>query len=104
MWIFWTVVSFLFISFAQFSNRHYGLCIKSYLIYTCICVLITGWTLPLSYQTAPTLLHPWFLSIGLLSIMGFLGSVFIFHDSASITSYIGAGVVLIGSCIMMIKV
>jgi hypothetical protein len=103
MWIFWTAVSFLFISIAQFANRYYGLCITSYLIYTFICVFITGWTLPLSYQTAPTLLHPWFLSIGFLAIMGFLGSIFIFHDTAPLTSYIGAIVILIGSGLMLIK-
>jgi hypothetical protein len=103
MWIFWTVLSFMFISSAQFVNRYYGMCWTSYLIYTSICVFVTGWSLPLSYQLAPSLLHPWFLGIGFLSILGFLGSIFIFHDIVSIWSYVGAVIVLIGSGIMMIK-
>lgn len=103
MWILWTIVSFLFISGAQFVNRYYGMCWTSYIIYTSICVLITGWTLPLSYQLAPSLLHPWFLSIGCLSILGFIGSIFLFHDAVSIWNYVGAVVILIGSSMMMIK-
>lgn len=103
MWIFWTLVSFLFISLAQFVNRHYGMCWTSYLIYSFICIFITGWTLPLSYQLAPSLLHPWFMSIGFLAIVGFLGSIFIFHDVVSIWNYIGAVVILFGSGMMLIK-
>jgi hypothetical protein len=101
MWIFWNVVAMLFIAAAQLCNRHYGLSWESYGIYTFICVFITGWTLPLGYQLAPSLLHAWFLGIGVLAILGFLGSHFVFHDNISTHHYIGALITLIGSAILI---
>jgi hypothetical protein len=103
MWIFWTIVSFLLISSVQFTQRYYGMCWTSYIIYIVVCVGVTGWSLPLSYELAPSLLHPWFVSIGCLSILGLLGSIFIFHDVVSVWNYVGAVVILIGSSMMMIK-
>ena len=91
----------LLISATQFCNRYYGLSWNAYLIYTAVCVLVTGWVLPLSYEKAPSLFHPWFLSIGLLSICGFLGSRYLFHDSVSTHHYIGVVIILIGSAILI---
>lgn len=103
MWILWLVVSMVLISATQFANRHFGMCWTSYMIYCVVCIFVTGWCLPLAYQLAPTLYHPWFLSIGILSIAGFLGSVFIFHDAVSLWNYAGGVVILIGSGMMLIK-
>lgn len=102
MWIFWNTVSIIFIGAAQFVNRHYGMSWQAYVIYSCICLFVTGWSLPLGYQLAPSLLHAWFLGIALLSIIGFLGSYFIFHDPVSIHHYVGAIIVLIGSTVLII--
>lgn len=102
MWVFWMSLSMLLISVTQYSIRYYGMCWKSYLIYTVVAVFLTGWMLPLSYKSANSLLQPWFLSIGVLSLCGVIGSYYIFKDPVSTHHYVGAAIILIG-CAILVK-
>jgi drug/metabolite transporter (DMT)-like permease len=102
MWIAWNILAMLCIAGVQFCNRYFGMGWNSYLIYCGTALLITGWALPLGYQLAPSLLHAWFLGIGVLSVLGFAGSYWLFHDPVSVHHYIGAAIILIGSAVLIL--
>ena len=102
-WSIYMTVSMVLISTTQFAIRKYGLCWGAYAYYSSVAVFLTGWMLPMAYQNASSLFQPWFLSIALLSIFGFGGSVLFFQESITVYQIIGAVLSLIGAGFLAIK-
>ncbi len=88
-WVLTQIIAIFFIFLAQVSNRYFGFSILGFLSYSSIMIGICAWLLPLSYSLAPTFFSVYFLGIICLSIFGVIGSNLIFHETISLTNYIG---------------
>jgi hypothetical protein len=87
---------------ALIPGREFGLCVKSYIIYIIIAITMLSWMFLKSFQLAPSFFQAWFVGTTSLALLGFLGSLFYFGETVSIVNYIGAGLGILGSVMLII--
>ena len=105
LWWILQVSACVFVYIALVPSRTLGLCWKSYLFYMTISTTTCSWMFLKSYELASihaSFFQAWFIGITVLSLCGFLGSLFYFGEVLSITKYIGATVSLIGVVLLAI--
>lgn len=103
MWILLQVIGCIMLAFALGYMRKIGLAWNSWLLYVSINLFFTSWAFSLSYKMAPSFLQVYFLGTALLTLFGFLGSIFYFKETVSIISYFGAGLTFVGACLIVLK-
>ena len=99
MWILLQLVGCALLATALAYMRQVGLTVNSWVFYVSVNVLYTSWAFSIAYKIAPSFLQVYFLGIALLTIFGFIGSIFYFKESVGIVNYIGAVLVFIGACL-----
>jgi len=52
------------------------------------------------YQAAPSFLSAWFMGSALTSIVGFVASVFVFHEQPNFMNGLGIGLILLGGFLL----
>ena len=102
MWITTMIISMLAIWITQVAFKIYGMCWISYIAYSAVCLGITGWLIPLSYSLAGTFFHPYFLSIAVLTLLGFCGTLVVFGETVSLINIIGAIVTFLGAILIVL--
>lgn len=102
LWWILQITGSLGVYFALVPGRKFGLCVKSYLIYIIIAATTASWMFLKSYQLAPSFFQAWFVGTAALALLGFLGSLFYFGESVSITNYVGATLGIIGSAMLIL--
>lgn len=95
-------LSMLMIWAVQILFRQTGLNITNYILYCLICCGFTGWAIPICYLKAPSFIQPYFFSIGVLTILGFIGSFMIFKEMISLYNYVGIVLTIIGSVLIIL--
>jgi len=103
MWILLQFVGCLLLAFTFAYMREVGLSWGSWLAYMLVNLTFTSWALPLSYKLAPSFLQVYFFGTALLTLLGFIGSIFYFKEPASIINYLGAGLTFVGACLIVWK-
>lgn len=101
MW--WTlqILANILVAIQLAISRVYGLNIYTWGFAVTNTAIFTSWMFIVSYEKAPSLIQAWFLGIGILSLCGFLLHVFYFKDPVSILNYMGVGLVLTGSVLLI---
>ena len=102
MWWILHIISCLLLTIVISYSRKYGLCFKSYMVYTSFMVLGNGWMIPIIFNKAPSFYLVWYLDMALLAVFGFLGSIFYFNEVISLINCIGIGFILIGVCLLVL--
>lgn len=55
-----------------------------------------------SYALAPSIFQPWFLGTGLIALLGFITSLFIFGEALTAVKITGAALSLIGAVLLIV--
>lgn len=83
-------------------GRINGFCWKSYIFYLILVTTTAGWMFLKSYDITPSFFQAWFVGTTSLALLGLGASYFYFNETISSTNYIGAGIALVGSLLMII--
>ena len=91
---------------AVYSNnilaKIYGLTWFTYGWNVGTCILITAWAFCYSYQISTTFIAPWFIATGVLSLYGFMGSLFFDIGILSWKQILGAILTLVGGVLLVL--
>lgn len=96
MWVVLMTGAIIGIVSAQYVSRYLGLTALSYFYYCMANCLLAAWMVPLAYQKAGNMTQPYFYSLGLLSLLGFIGSVVIFKEHPSTQQIVGCAAIILG--------
>ena len=102
MWWILQIISCILLTIVIMYSRKYGLCLKSYIVYTSFMVFGNGWMVPYIFNKAPSFYLVWYLDMALLGVFGFLGSIFYFNEVISLINYAGIGMILIGVSLLVL--
>ena len=107
-WFIINIIGMLVICTVNLVNRNGGVTllsvhIPSYVYFVLCSTLLTGWMIPISYEV----LGKYFIQLVMvgnviLTIGGFIGAYYVFHDPLTVKVWIGSIVSLIGIIVMFI--
>ena len=105
MWWILQIVGALGVTIALIFARWYGINYSGILVPWSVKVLmetIVAYSFVKSYAIAPTFFQPWFLSTGLITLFGFLGSFMFFGEVVGVIKICGAALCLIGAALLIL--
>ena len=100
-WIFYQLLGLTTILANNVLARKYGLCWGTYLFSVTMAIAVNAWCFVLSYATAPSFFQVWFVSIALLTLYGFAGSLIFFGETITVMKLIGVTSVLLGAFLLI---
>lgn len=81
--------------------RKFGLCWGTYFFSVCMAIFINSWAFILGYSLAPSFFQMWFVSIGILTLYGFAGSIVFFGEAITLMKLIGVAFTLLGAFLLI---
>jgi multidrug transporter EmrE-like cation transporter len=100
MWLLTTILSMLILAAVQIPMRSKGLCVDTYIVYAFGILFGTAWLIPYSVKNAPSFTAYWFISLGILSVLGYLIGVGLFKEAVTVKHYLGIALVLVGGYLL----
>ncbi len=82
-------------------GRKFGLCWGTYLFTVAMAMFINSWAFILAYSLAPSFHQMWFVSMGILALYGFAGSIVFFGETITLIKLIGVGLTLLGAFLLI---
>ena len=101
MWWILQIVGCLVVTAVQMVNRHYGVGLTSWLVYSLTACTVTYMSFAKSYAIAPSFTLAWMFGQTALNTLGLIGGLLVFKDALTAQQWVGVVMSVIGGYLMI---